>query len=56
MTESVSLCGRRMTGKYEPISRVDDWTCKCRVCFVVVNPEFELTFLLVEVWHGAQIL
>lgn len=31
--ESISLCGRRMTVKYEQVQNIDDWTSKCRVCF-----------------------
>ncbi len=32
-TEHVSLCGRRMTKKYEKVQSIPDWTSKCRVCF-----------------------
>ena len=32
--EPVSACGRRMTKRFVKIDMLDDWTSKCRVCFV----------------------
>ena len=33
-TEPVSACGRRMTKNFTKIDTLDDWTSKCRVCFI----------------------
>ena len=32
--EPVSACGRRMTKRFTKIDTLEDWTSKCRVCFV----------------------
>ena len=32
--EPVSECGRRMTNRFARVDALDDWTSKCRVCFV----------------------
>ena len=34
VASQVAMCGRRLTSTYRRIQQIDDWTLKCRVCFV----------------------